>query len=79
MMKSLSNVMSWLEKNTTRTLALLPEDRDLSYLEVTLFCLVTHLEFRKLLSTKPYPALNRFCEQFATRPSAHETNYRFDN
>lgn len=75
---SLSNVMSWLEENAPPALAALPRDRDLSYLEATLFCLVTHLEFRNVLPTAPYAALNEFCQRFATRASAQDTTYRFD-
>lgn len=75
---ALGNMMSWLEGNTRSVLAALPPHRDLSFLEVTLFCLVTHLEFREVLPTAPYSELNRLCQQFATRPSASQTSYRFD-
>ena len=78
MQQSLVNMMSWLEGNTTSVLAALPQPRDLSYLEVTLFCLVTHLEFRGVLPTASYSELNKFCRQFATRASIGETAYRFD-
>ncbi|HZH14447.1 MAG TPA: glutathione S-transferase N-terminal domain-containing protein [Archangium sp.] len=78
MRQSLLNMMSWLEENVRLTLAALPPHRDLSYLEVTLFCLVTHLEWRGVLPTTPYSALNEFCRQFATRASIGETAYRFD-
>lgn len=76
--ESLLNMMAWLEDNANAALAALPPERDLSYLEVTLFCLVTHLEFRDVLPTKPYAALNQFCQQFSKRPSASETAFRFD-
>ncbi|RKH32534.1 glutathione S-transferase domain-containing protein [Corallococcus praedator] len=76
--ESLLNMMAWLEQNASAALATLPPERDLSYLEVTLFCLVTHLEFRDVLPTAPYPTLNRFCQQFAKRPSASSTDFRFD-
>ena len=78
MMRSLVNVVSWLESNATDILAALPSDRDLSYLEVTLFCLVTHLEFRDVVPTAPYPGLLELCQHFAARASARETTYRFD-
>ena len=78
MRKSLLNIMSWLENNAGHVLDALPSDRDLSYLEVTLFCLVTHLEFRNVLPISPYPDLNRFCQHFAERASIDETIYRFD-
>jgi glutathione S-transferase len=78
MQKGLVNMMSWLEENARSALAALPPDRDLSFLEVTLFCLVTHLEFRGVLPTASYSELTQFCQQFATRASAGETPYRFD-
>jgi glutathione S-transferase len=76
--KALVNMVSWLEEHAPAALAALPPQRDLSFLEVSLFCLVTHLEFREVLPTAPYAALNRFCQQFSTRPSAAETTFRFD-
>ncbi len=75
---SLLNMLAWLEENAEAALAALPPQRDLSYLEVTLFCLVQHLEFREVLPTAGYAALNRFCQRFATRASARETAFRFD-
>ncbi len=78
MQKGLVNMLAWLEENTRAALAALPPHRDLSYLEVTLFCLVTHLEFRDVLPTASYSELTRFCQHFATRASIGETLYRFD-
>jgi glutathione S-transferase len=75
---SLLNLLVWLNGNVDAALAALPASRDLSYLEVTLFCLVTHLEFRGLLPVSPYPALTAFCARFAARGSARETAFRFD-
>lgn len=75
---ALVNMMAWLEENAPTFLAALPPQRDLSFLEVTLFCLVMHLEFREVLPTAPYSELTRFCQQFATRTSAGETTFRFD-
>jgi hypothetical protein len=74
----LLNSLAWLEENVGAALAALPPQRDLSFLEVSLYCLVTHLEFREVLPTASYAALNRFCQQFAQRASARETPYRFD-
>jgi glutathione S-transferase len=75
---SLLGTMAWLDENAARAVATLPPARDLSYLEVTLFCLVTHLQFRDVLPTAPYPALNELCRSFAARPSAAATGYCFD-
>jgi glutathione S-transferase len=51
----------------------------LSYFEVTLFCLVTHLEFRSVVPTAGYAQLREFCGDFGERRSALETGYRFDS
>lgn len=75
--QSLEGTLGWLEEHVEEASSALPE-RDLSYFEVTLFCLVTHLEFRGVLSTAPFP---RLCEQagrFGERPSARATSFRFD-
>lgn len=76
--KGLLNMMAWLDANASAALAALPPQRDLSYLEVTLFCLVTHLEFREVLPTAPYAELNRFRQRFEARASAQATAFRFD-
>ena len=73
---SLTNSLSWLEAN-------LPAARGsaggaLSFLDVTAYCFVTHLPFRKVLDVSPYRTLQAFCEEFAQRPSAQATTYRFD-
>ncbi|KFA92066.1 glutathione S-transferase N-terminal domain-containing protein [Archangium violaceum] len=78
MRQSLVNMMSWLEENANSILSGIPQHRDLSYLEVTLFCLMTHLEFRGVLPTASYATLNEFCQQFSTRTSVGDTTYRFD-
>jgi glutathione S-transferase len=78
MRTALLNMMAWLEQNVGAVLAALPPQRDLSFLEVTLFCLVTHLEFREVLPTAPYSELTRFCQQFSTRASVGATAFRFD-
>jgi glutathione S-transferase len=75
---SLVNTLAWLEQNAGEALARLPQERARSYLEVALFCFVTHLEFRNVVPTNPYPQLRRFCSEFGMRASARETEYRFD-
>lgn len=79
MRESLSNTMAWLDGQLPEILAALPPERDLSYLEVTLFCLTTHLPFREVLATDGYRNLTGFCETFAARPSARATPFRFDS
>lgn len=75
--ESLERMLAWLEANVSEVLAALPP-RSVSFLEVTLFCLVQHLEFRDILPTAPYRALDEFCQRFAQRESARQTMFRFD-
>jgi glutathione S-transferase len=75
---SLLGAMQWLEENAGAAIALLPPERDLSYLEVSLFCLFEHLSFREVLDTAPYPRLRVFAERFGQRSSARATPFRFD-
>lgn len=77
MKQSLEGTLAWLDEHCERVLARLPE-RDLSYLEVTLFCLVTHLGFREVAPVSGYANLARFCRSFGARASAEATEYRFD-
>jgi glutathione S-transferase len=69
--------LHWLERHATQVLDSLPA-RDLSLLEVSLFCLLEHMVFRATLPLAPYPALAGFSQSFAARPSAQRTRYRFD-
>ena len=78
MRASLLGAMQWLEDNAGAAIASLPPGRDLSYLEVSLFCLVEHLPFREVLAMDAYPALRAFGERFGARSSAKATAYRFD-
>lgn len=75
---SLLNGLDWLEVHLPQALQTVREEAALSFLEVSAFCFLTHLEFRKLVDTGAYPSLRRFSEAFAERPSARETQYRFD-
>lgn len=70
--------LRWLDDNLAGALRALPSPRDLSLFEVNLFCLVEHLTFRATLPVEPYPSLARFAGDFAARPSAQRTAYRFD-
>jgi len=76
--RSLLGSLQWLEENAAAAIASLPPERDLSYLEVSLFCLVEHLPFREVLSVEPYTSLRAFADRFALRSSAKATPYKFD-
>jgi len=84
--ESLERMLAWLEAHASEVLAALPGAASptpggapvVSFLEVTLFCLVQHLEFRDILPTAPYRALGEFCQRFAQRESARQTTFRFD-
>lgn len=75
---SLENALGYLEQNVERVVAALPPDRLLSFCETSLFCLVTHLPFRKVMEVSGYPRLQAFCATFGQRASAQATSYRFD-
>jgi glutathione S-transferase len=75
---SLVGCLEWLESELASVVDQLPPGRTLSFLEVSAFCFVTHLSFRKVLATTPYPKLERLCRSFATRDSARLTSYRYD-
>lgn len=78
LLASLLGAMEWLEINAGRAIDTLAPERDLSFLEVTLFCLVEHLEFREVLSLDAYPALRAFGQRFGARKSALATAFKFD-
>lgn len=75
---SLLGAMDWLETNSMRAVATLAPERDLSFLEVSLFCLLEHLVFREVLLLDPYPALRAFAQRFGARSSARATTFQFD-
>jgi glutathione S-transferase len=76
---SLLNTLAWLDLHWSAVLDSLPPQRGLSYLEVTAFCFVTHLEFRQVLDISPYSSLKRFSTAFGQRSSARVTSYQFDS
>lgn len=75
---SLDNTLAWLDSQLPEALATLKPDRTVSFLEVSAFCFVTHLEFRQMADIQPYSALQQFCQAFSERPAARDTTYRFD-
>lgn len=73
----LRGAAAWLETHLDAALTRLPERR-LSFLEVSAFCFVTHLEFRALATLDAFPKLRAFAAAFGARPAAERTAYRFD-
>jgi glutathione S-transferase len=76
--RSLENALRYLDQNLEVARSALPADRQLSFLEVALFAVVTHLPFRQILDVSPYARLTAFCAKFGARDSAQRTEYRFD-
>lgn len=75
---SLTGALGWLDARLPALLDALPAERDVSFLEVSLFCFVTHLGFRQVLPTDAFAELQRFAQQYGERRAARETPYRFD-
>ena len=73
----LVNSAAWLDRELPTVLASLPP-HTLSFLEVSAFCLCTHLEFREVLSIQDRPNLVAFVKRFDQRASAQKTPYFVD-
>jgi hypothetical protein len=76
--RSMENALGWLDENVDAMLAALPPDRTLSFVEVALFCLVTHLPWRQVMDVAHHARLADFVRRFGERASAKQTEYRFD-
>jgi glutathione S-transferase len=76
--RSLENSLRHLDENVDALLAALPGGRVLSFVEVALFCVVTHLPFRQVMDVASWARLGDFCRHFGQRKSAQGTEYRFD-
>ena len=73
----LVGALDWLEAHLEAALDTQPAC-DVSFLEVSAFCLLTHLEFRGLGTLDAHPRLRAFCARVAERDSSRATPYRFD-
>jgi glutathione S-transferase len=76
--RSIENSLGFLDENIANILAALPADRALSFLEVALFSVLTHLPWRDVLDVTPWARLAEFTRSFGQRESARATEYRFD-
>lgn len=75
--ESLLNCLAWLDAHLADLRGILPE-RDLSFFEAGLFCLLSHLPFRNPLDISGLRRLEDFTREFGARASARATPYRFD-
>jgi glutathione S-transferase len=76
--RSLENSLTYLDENLHALLAALPAGRALSFVEVALYCVLTHLPFRQVMDVARWARLGEFCKRFGDRESARATEYRFD-
>ena len=79
--QSLDNALLYLDQHLDlRVLTLLsPRDRAFSFVEVALFCVVTHLEFRAVRDVASFARLQRFLRAFCrANERSRNTPYRFD-
>lgn len=74
----LRGALTWLDEYWPTIEGALPAPRDVSLLEVTLFCLVEHLAFRPTLPLAPYANLRAFAARYGARTSARRTPFHFD-
>lgn len=76
--RSIESCLRHLDGTLDAVLAAMPPARALSFVEVALFCVVTHLPFREVMDVTPWSRLADFCRRFGERDSARATTYRFD-
>ncbi|HXU65300.1 MAG TPA: glutathione S-transferase N-terminal domain-containing protein [Polyangia bacterium] len=76
--RSLENVLGDLDAHVDELVAALPAGRLVSFCETALYCLVTHLPWRKVLAIEAYGRLAAFGARYGERASARATAYRFD-
>jgi glutathione S-transferase len=75
---SLAGALAHLDGCVDELVAALPAGRAFSFVEVALYCVVTHLPFRRVMDVGGYGRLAAFCERFGARASARATAYEFD-
>lgn len=75
--QSLLNCLSWLDGELPALRKALPSGH-ISLFEIGLYCLLSHLPFRNPIDLSALTNLCAFVREFADRPSAKATPYRFD-
>jgi glutathione S-transferase len=76
--RSIEGSLAYLDDRVDAALDALPNDRLVSFVEISLFCLLTHLPFRKVLDVTAWTRLSGFVSVFGKRESAQTTEYKFD-
>lgn len=75
--QSLRGTLRWLDAHWSSIHAAIPTGT-LSYLETSLFCLLSHLPFRNPIDIDGLAHLKAFADAFGRRESAIATPYQFD-
>lgn len=75
---SLTNMLSWLDTHLPAARASTSTSGTLSFLDLTAYCFITHLPFRKVLDVSAYRMLQAFSDELGQRPSARATTFRYD-
>ena len=76
---SLVGCVDWLESHLPQALAQSARSGAVSFLAITAYCFLTHLDFRQVLSIEALPQLRSFCAAFGERACAQATAYRYDS
>lgn len=76
--RSLSNSLLWLDRWIAGEERLPCDSSTVNFLEVSLYCLYRHLEFREVLALDDFRAIAGFCEAVDDRAGAKATPYGFD-
>lgn len=77
LLRGLVSTLDWLDVHVDAALGELPIRR-VSYLELALFCLLEHLEFRRVVDVQRYVNLRRFRDKWGQRESAGATAFAYD-
>jgi glutathione S-transferase len=74
----LQGSLQWLDSHLDEVLSAMSSSRRLSLFEVSLFCLIEHLEWRKTMQMDCLPSLAEFAASYGKRPACQRTAYAFD-
>ncbi|HVF17506.1 MAG TPA: glutathione S-transferase N-terminal domain-containing protein [Steroidobacteraceae bacterium] len=74
----LDGSLQWLDSHCDQALSAMPSSRKLSIFEVSLFCLIEHLAWRKTMSMDRFSRLADFAAMYGGRPACQRTPYAFD-